>query len=237
MKNDNTSRIAPLWYLVVLLAVLAVACLGFVAWAGYDKWRTGAVTDEVSAEAAERDQVQELASQFVKEFHTYGPDDLEGNQLVGYDDRVSPLMTAKFQAAFEQGLAVNAGAVAQLSTRSAGDATAAGVASIDDDSAEVLVGGWVLLAYQHPDDPDEDVVGDRESVRYRVVLRQIEGDWLVDRLCNIDQAGQDAQCLGDDAVTEPPTGEVPDEGATETPAEPGDGGASPTEDEATEGDQ
>lgn len=218
MSREDSPRVATQWLVLAVLVGLVVAGLGFFAFALVDKNRTDAVTDEVAEVAQTRQDLRDLAAEFVRELHTYGPDDLEGERLAGYDARVSALMTAKFRAAFQQSLPITETTVAQFSTRSAADTTASGVAVLNDDTAEVLVGGWVLLAYQHPTSPEKEVVGDQQSVRYRVILQQVEGEWLVDRLCNIEDVSG-ANCLGEDAAPQGTPSDLPTEGGG-TPTEP-----------------
>ncbi len=236
MTGEDTSRPGlRRWLILALLLGLTVGSLGFVGWA----W--GARTDEANpVDAAEqlredagdpratRAELRDLAETFVEDFYTYRPDDVVEGKLPEYEERLTAMMSAKFRSAFEDNLPLVEGVASQSGVGSTADAQASGVVTADVDSAEVLVGGWVQFTYANPDEQEERIEGDRQPVRYRVLMVRVDGRWLVDNLDSVDDSLPGLADEPTDGVPAPgatPSGAAPDEGTA--PTAPGTGG-SPT---------
>ncbi|QYJ03852.1 hypothetical protein KUV85_16250 [Nocardioides panacisoli] len=194
MSGPAARRVAPLWWVLSTLVFLVVACLVFVGWVYLDRAGEGGIgarTEALRADTVDAAQVRsdarQRATEFVEEFFTYGPDDLDDQgSLAGFKDRIRPLMSAKFRTALDQRLLQIEGIVAQYEVRSAGTVQGVGVASFDEDSAEVLVGGWGTQAYPNPEKESEEIKGDRLPFRFEVSLVRVDGEWLVDNLDSFD---------------------------------------------------
>ncbi len=94
--------------------------------------------------------------QFVIRVNTYGPSWLdEQNQMPRYVEGVKELLTAKFAAGFEESVVIPEAQVAQSGYGRSAKVYAVGVASMDQDSAIVLV-GWVRTdSYPKPARPQQ----------------------------------------------------------------------------------
>jgi hypothetical protein len=243
--HDDASRISPRWLIIALCALVVLVSLGFAGWA----WsRTGesnpvdgaqALRSDAADPAATREELRELAQDFVVEFHTYGPDDLVDGELAGYRDRVSPMMTTKFQTVFAEQIALPAATVAEADTRSEAEAHASGLVTADADSAEVIVGGVVQTSYENPTQKDgERIDSGLVPIRYRVLFVRTDGQWLVD---DLDQVGDELpgfaeQGGGSEGSDGPdPSGlPTPSDGATGGPTD--DAPADPTAEPSEEGE-
>ena len=64
-------------------------------------------------------------------------------------------------------------------------------ATIDPDSATVLVAGSFTTSYPSPKDEDKRISTDAVPFRYEVSLKKIDGDWLVDGF--VDLTGEPAE--------------------------------------------
>jgi len=166
---------------LVLLSLLLVASMAFLGWALYQRRDTdeGGVrvrAGQTTGEQRERDAVMSVARQFVINTSTYGPEDLDDKgQMPGYRDRVEELITTKFKASFEDQVPVAEQMVAKFGQVRKAEVFSAGVATLDDDSATVLVAGAFTDKY------GKAAAGDPHQFRWEVRLVKVKGAWLVDR--------------------------------------------------------
>jgi Mce-associated membrane protein len=165
---------------LVLLSLLLVASLAFLGWALYERRDAdeGAVrvrSTQTTGEQRERDAVMSVARQFVINTGTYGPEDLDDKgQMPGYRSRVEDLITTKFKASFEEQVPVAEQMVAKFALVRTAAVFSTGVATLDDDSASVLVAGAFTDKY------GKAATGDPHQFRWEVRLVKVEGAWLVD---------------------------------------------------------
>lgn len=155
-EGGSGLRLAMAGVLVVLL-VLAVAA---GAW-GFTRLR--AAESDLDARA----DVVRVAERFTVAVNNY--DSASADQ---YKSSVSDLLSTKFRAEFEQAMDDIVTQVQQAKMQSEGQVLASGVASIDDDSARVLV----------VSDASVKTVYDQRQrhFRWQVSLVKVDGRWLVD---------------------------------------------------------
>ena len=122
----------------------------------------------------DRTEVVEAAERFTEVWNTFRPSDVET-----YVERVSPLLSSKFRTEFENAAEDVVAGITQQRLLSKGlvledgdGVPLIGVASMDNDSAEVLVVA------------DARRVANRQRVlrhwRWQVSLVKVDGEWLVD---------------------------------------------------------
>ncbi len=152
----------PVWALaagvVLVLVTLAATVYGVVAW---DDYRTADTAEQ------RRDEVAEVASQFVRDSNTYSYTDME-DLRARIEAQTTGDAKEQFVAQFED--------TAKLAVAGKLESTAnvlrAGVAVADSDSARVLVVA---------DATATSVLQTRERhFRYEVSLVREDGEWLVD---------------------------------------------------------
>lgn len=127
-------------------------------------------------EAAEQDRIEAMqaAQAFTEVWNTFRPNDVSG-----YVERVTPLLTSKFETEFSNAAEDVVTGITQQRLSSRGEVLTdadgvplVGISSIDPDSAEVLVVA------------DANRVANRQRVlrhwRWQVSLRKVDGEWLVD---------------------------------------------------------
>ena len=167
--TDDQPRVRP--RLATALAVLCVLALvgGLVLFF----WLQDRTEERVAA-AENRAEVVEAAEQFTEVWNTFRPSDAET-----YVERVSPLLSTKFRTEFENAAEDVVAGITQGRLLSKGivledgdGVPLIGVASMDADSAEVLVVA------------DARRIANRQRVlrhwRWQVSLVKVDGQWLVD---------------------------------------------------------
>lgn len=165
---------------LALLSLLLVASLGFLGWVlserrDADEGGLRVRSSQTTGEQRERDDVMSVARQFVLRTGTYGPEDLDDKgQMPGYRERVTELITTKFATSFKEQVPVAEKMVAQFGLVRKADVFGAGVATLDDDSASVLVAGAFTDTY------GKAAAGDPHQFRWEVRLVKVRGEWLVD---------------------------------------------------------
>ena len=182
MTGDRTPA-APSRFRSVLLAVLGgVLVLGLVTSLVLGVVRWSGVLGDADEVQADREAVMAQARQFMLRLNTYGPDQLEGEQMPEYRELVGEVMTPKFRTSFEQGVVAAEQTVVEARVGRTAEVFAAGVSDLDGDKATALVAGSFTSSYPRrgakPDGPrveDEPV-----SFRVQVELVRSEGEWLVD---------------------------------------------------------
>jgi len=146
---------------VAVLAVVTVVAVAVIAWS---------ITTIRPVEAREdtRQQVTRVAERFTAEYNDYDAT----ASLEDYQQTLGSLMTTKFRTRFEQSMADIGPAMRESEMRSTGDVLVSGVASLDQDSARVLVAA---------DADVETVFGPRSRhFRWEISLVKVDGEWLVD---------------------------------------------------------
>ncbi len=223
MTGDHGGRFSWQWLLVGLLFVVSLACL---IWTGVIVTTRGTGDDPLdklssireepnTAPAADREQLLALGRDFVVRFNTYGPDMLDEDDHLPDYASLTDLMSAKFGDVFERNVGYAEQTVAQTGVGRSAEVHAVGVASLDADSAELLVAGTVQFSYPNPKDEEEPILFEPQRFRYRLSAVQIDGEWVVDDLDDIDDG------LPSLAEANPSEGQtdVPSELPTEQPSE------------------
>ena len=158
-----------------LAAVLAALCvLALVGGIVLFFWLQDRTDDNAAAEQ-DRIEAMQAAERFAVEWNTFRPTEVDD-----YIDRVTPLLSSKFEGEFSNASADVVEGITQQRLFSKGEVLRdgdgvplVGIASIDADSAEVLVVS------------DAKRVANRQRVlrhwRWQVSLVKVDGEWLVDK--------------------------------------------------------
>lgn len=146
--------------MVAVLALLLVAAVAAGTW-GYT--RMSSAEDELEARA----DVVSVAEQFTVAVNNYDSESIDQ-----YQSTVDKLLSTKFQGQFNEAMQDIVTRVQQAKMQSEGKVLASGVATIDDDSARVLV----------VSDASVKTVYDQRQrhFRWEVSLVKVDGKWLVD---------------------------------------------------------
>jgi hypothetical protein len=189
--------------LLVAFVVVIVACLGTLVYLVIDR-RDAETNDAASSQPqAQREELMSQTQQFVIRVNTYGPSWLDDqNKMPRYVAGVSELMTAKFAASFEQSVVIPESQVAQSGYGRSAAMYAVGVASMDSDSAVVLVGFVRTDSYPKPRDPTKRLKLPGNAERWAVSLVHTGGKWLVDNYAVISELPEDAQPSGQPSPSE-----------------------------------
>jgi hypothetical protein len=231
------------WTVLALLLGVVVAGLGVSVWmvvdrgAGDDPFdRVESLRDPAPDPAEEREEVLAAGRTFVQRFNTYGADLLDESGKMPDYAAVGDLMTAKFRTVFEKNVGYAEQIVVETGIERVGEPQAVGVASLDADSAEVLVAGTVEFSYPDPQGSEERITFEPLRFRYQVSMVKIDGEWLVDDLDDLDD---DLPSFAEASIPEggvpggPPAGDpggAPTDAPSDAPASPqGSGGAGETE--------
>ena len=181
------------WSVIGLLLGVVVAALGVSVWTLADKAVPGnpgkkldSLLDPPRDESADREKVLAAGRTFVQRFNTYGPDLLDSAGKMPEYAALGKLMTAKFRTVFDKNVGYAVETVKQTQIGRKGTPYAVGVASIDDDSAELLVAGIVQFTLPSPADGSKQVQLEPLRFRYEVSLVKQHGAWLVDDLDDLD---------------------------------------------------
>ena len=154
----------------VLAALTVLALVGVVVLL---TWLRGETTD-VDAAEQDRLEVVQAAERFVETWNTFTPEGADQ-----YVDEVAPLLSTKFRKEFTDSAENVLTGIQQQQLSSEGEVLVdadgiplVGVATLDQDSAEVLVVS------------DANRVSSGQQVvrhwRWQVSLVQVDGEWLVD---------------------------------------------------------
>lgn len=199
------------WTLVVAALVVTVICLATAVTLFLTRSAGEGLVDRAgslagndvpqSDEVAEREELLSAARTFVLRFNTYGPEMVDASGKMPEYAAVADLMTPKFATVFEDNVGYAEQTVAELGAERTAEVLAVGVASVDPDSAEVLVAGRASMSFPYPDEADQQTSDDEQQgdsaddprvssgpqrFRYEVSLVKVEGEWLVDNLDDID---------------------------------------------------
>lgn len=211
------------WLVLAVLVGVLVAALGVSSYLLLDKGagsdpldRLDSLRDPAPSSLREREDALAAARTFVQRFNTYGPELLDAQGKMPSYAGVGDLMTAKFARVFADNVGYAEETVKQTGIDRKAEVYAVGVAAIDADSADVLVGGIVEFSYPDPNDAAKRVPFEPLRFRYDVSLVRQDGEWRVDDLDDLDDG---LPSFGE--ASQPQTG-VPAPSVTPTP------GASPS---------
>lgn len=181
------------WGILGLLLGVLVAGLGILGYLVLDKGagsnpasKLDSLIDPAPDPAKGREQALAAARTFVQRFNTYGPDMLESDGTMPEYAAVGEVMTSKFAKIFKDNAGYAAEVVKDTGIDRKGTVYAVGVASIDNDSSELLVAGIVNFSYPDPKDSGERIEFAPLRFRYQVSLVKTGGEWRVDDLDDLD---------------------------------------------------
>lgn len=217
--------------ILAVLVLVIVACLGTVAVIVLTRSTGDSLGDRLSSleddtvpgidVSDNREQLLSVSREFAQGFNTYDESMLDAEGHLPEYEALSELMTPKFGGVFAEAIKFPEETVA-AGAASTAIVYAVGVASQDDDSAEVLVAGTIELTYPVPDEggadegasddeTDADPDGEEERLstgpqrfRYQVSLVKIDGQWLVDDVDDIDDG---LPSFSEPSIPESPSGE------------------------------
>ncbi len=188
--RDHPSQ-APAFRLVLLcvLVVLLLASLGTGIWLVATRGAEPVGIEGGASEAQqERDAVMSQSRQFMLRFGTYGPDQLEGDELPEYRSLVREVITPKLEASFDRQVTAAEQLVSQAGVARTAEVFSTGVATLSDDSATALVAGAFTDAY--PDRKGDLQKQEPVPFRFQLTLVRSDGTWLVDDFTPVTGAEQ-----------------------------------------------
>lgn len=140
---------------LLLVAAVAAGIWGFA--------RLSSAENEIDARA----DVVRVAEQFAVAVNNF-----DSNSVDDYRSTVSELLSTKFRGEYDKVMEEMVTSVQEAEMESEGEVLASGVATIDDDSARVLVVSDATV---------KTVFDERQRhFRWEVSLVKVEGKWLVD---------------------------------------------------------
>ncbi len=146
--------------MAAVLVLLLVAAVAAGVW-GFTRLRSA------ESELDARADVVMVAEQFTVAVNNY-----DSASVDNYKSTVGDLLSTKFRAEFEKAMEDIVAQVQQAKMDSEGKVLASGVATIDDDSARVLVVSDATV---------KTVFDQRERhFRWEISLVKVDGKWLVD---------------------------------------------------------
>jgi hypothetical protein len=142
---------------LLLVAAVAAGIWGFA--------RLSSAEKEIDARA----DVVRVAEQFAVAVNNYDSESLDE-----YKSSVGELLSTKFRVDYDKAMEEIVGQAQQAQMESEGEVLASGVATLDSDSARVLVvsDATVTTALQEE--------GIQRHFRWEVSLVKVDGEWLVD---------------------------------------------------------
>lgn len=145
---------------VGLLVVALLAAAAVAVWSGV---RLRSTAEELDARA----EVVQVAERFAVAVNNYDSESVDD-----YQSTVTELLSTKFRSEFESAMTDIVAEVQEAQMSSQGEVLASGVATMDDDSARVLVVADATV---------ETIVDTRQRhFRWEVSLVKVDGEWLVD---------------------------------------------------------
>jgi Mce-associated membrane protein len=162
--DDGADRSGLRWGITVFLAVVAVvAVVALVLEVTMLRPRS----EEVAANQQARSDVTRAAERFAVQVNNY-----DVSSVDAYQSSITPLLSPKFKGEFDKAMTDIVASVKQAKMSSKGEVLTSAVASLDPDSAQVLV----------VSDANVKTVFDTRArhFRWEVSLVKIDGRWLVD---------------------------------------------------------
>ena len=163
-ENDGDGRSRLRWGITAFLAVVAVvAAVALVLEITMLRPRS----EEVSSAQQSRSAVTRAAERFAVQVNNY-----DVSSVDDYQAGITPLLSPKFKGEFDKAMTDIVQSVKQAKMTSKGEVLTSAVASLDPDSAQVLV----------VSDANVKTVFDTRArhFRWEVSLVKIDGKWLVD---------------------------------------------------------
>jgi hypothetical protein len=128
---------------------------------------------EAVADEQARADVTRVAERFTAEVNNY-----DVGSIDRYEGSITPMLSPKFKGEFDKAMQDIVVAVKQSQLTSKGQVLASAVASVDPDSAQVLVVA---------DANAKSVTGTRiRHFRWQVSLVKLDGKWLIDNFSPVD---------------------------------------------------
>ncbi len=164
--GDDTIAAQPAGSSVLRMAMAAVLVLLLVVAVAIGFWKFNQLRSTEQALDSRADVVR-VAEQFTVAVNNY-----DANSVDQYQSRVSDMLSTKFRGEFQQAMQNIVAQVKQAKMQSQGKVLSAGVATIDNDSARVLVVSDATV---------KTVFDQRERhFRWEISLVKVDGKWLVD---------------------------------------------------------
>lgn len=182
MKNASTRDTRGF----IALALLVVLLLG-AALSGVFAYRQNNLTDKPFSllnsgrsldTSGDVSQVKAVASRFALRMDSLGSADVPG-----YIENVSELLTTRCRADFAKSEPALTGSIGTVSFTTKGFVRAVGIATLDKDSATVLV----VHDAQKTAESGQSLLS---AYRWTVTLRKVDGTWLVDKFADPDRGGE-----------------------------------------------
>ena len=153
------------WGILAILALLAVVAAVLVV---LEVTSLRPKHDAAQADQEARSAVTRAAERFTVQVYTY-----DASSMDSYQKSMNTMMSPKFRADYKKVIGQLASTIKQAKVRSKGQVLASGVASVDSDSAQVLVVSDASVKTVF----DPNVA---RHFRWEVSLVKINGKWLVD---------------------------------------------------------
>ena len=166
---------------LALAGVLALALVASLVWLAVVL--VGNAGDETTSREGDRATVVLRAKEWMGAFGRFDKQDLDDSQvLTGYRDRLEPLVATGFTCYgldLDQTIAATSQLVAQSKVSTSTTVDRAGVQSIDDDSATVIISGIRESAVAKSG-------AEQRPYQMLVDLQRIDGSWVVSRCNDVD---------------------------------------------------
>ena len=164
MTDDRSRTPVARWGLLGLFAVLALAALVVVV---VEVTTLRPRSQQVAADRADRSDVVRVAERFTVQVNNY-----DVGSVDHYQASITPMLSPKFKQDFDKAMTDIVASVKQAKMTSKGQVLTSAVASIDPDSAQVLV----------VSDASVKTVFDTRArhFRWEIALVKIHDRWLVD---------------------------------------------------------
>ena len=166
---------------LVLAGLLALALVGSLVWLGVVL--VGNAGGESTSREKDRATVVLRAKEWMGAFGRFDKEDLgDGKVLTGYRDRLEPLVATGFTCYgldLDQTIDATSQLVAQSKVSTSTTVDRAGVQSIDDDSATVIISGIRESAVAKSG-------AEQRPYQMLVDLQKIDGSWVVSRCNDVD---------------------------------------------------
>jgi hypothetical protein len=164
-----------------VLALLLVAASFWLALAIVEREPFGFQQDDESSLQGDREAVMAQASEFASLYLNYDKSDLdEQKKLTDYVARAKPLMTDEGGREFEESAVALAQLISEFGFTRKAEVTRAGVVSLNEDTAEVIVAGLLSGKQQG------EAVGP-DGFELTLSLAKVDGDWLVADIPTADE--------------------------------------------------
>jgi Mce-associated membrane protein len=168
----------PTWFvaLVATAALVLVASAGVLVWlAPHDSADASTVVSDDGSEEL-RGELVGIAEQYFVEANTYDFTNVED-----YKRRVHPLMTDQNRTTFDKTLGQIGPSFAKVEAHATGTVRQSAVETLDSDSATVMVTGDAKF--------ESTTIKRAYFPRWEVMLRFVDGEWLVDSHTELGDSG------------------------------------------------